>query len=541
MDSHESPSFALPATVPLPGELLVYDYRPHRKPADAANGGTDSSLKVLQWNVERNYEPDAILSILAAVNPDIAVIQEIDILCKRSGSRNHMMEIASKMGWKGGFVSEFVELESVVRSPRSIDNPKQSLMEPIIILVLPLGRRRAWQRHLFPIRRLLPRAGPPTPCVQLGARRDADKGTEEGEVGCGAEAQSGAIDWFRVEYDWRYTLVAEVQPPNAPLVLCYCVHLEVDFKSPSLAKSHIQRTQPHDSAHSNAIILSQVFTGIVGRVSAFSDILHDAHEHTTTHPHQLIFGDLNTMAHSVVRLSSLYAKDQYRFLSIGLTEAEWWDRNVLDWHVDDGEYNLRLWSAGFSTLRYLFAGRLGMKPGANGSKKTATTTNGANGSTTTTPIPISDHVTLSGFFSTVLRQARNPGFYDPWSPTLDITLQNPRCLSLFAAKLDWTLVRGFKCVDRWMGNDDYAASDHKYLAVCLRYDNHEELDGATEVWKLRRKECRKMWRAQGGWVSAGWKILGIGCLVFGLCGRIFDVEEALGGNFSFRKEVDALV
>lgn len=35
--------------LPLPGELVIHDYRPIEKPIEK------EALKVFQWNIERNY------------------------------------------------------------------------------------------------------------------------------------------------------------------------------------------------------------------------------------------------------------------------------------------------------------------------------------------------------------------------------------------------------------------------------------------------------------------------------------------------------
>lgn len=45
--------------------------------------------------------------------------------------------------------------------------------------------------------------------------------------------------------------------------------------------------------------------------------------------HQAILGDLNTMGHGIARLSPSFCCDQMRFRSLGLTEAEFWERNVI--------------------------------------------------------------------------------------------------------------------------------------------------------------------------------------------------------------------
>lgn len=65
-----------------------------------------------------SLESDEIIETLKRLDPDIAIIQEIDINCKRSGNVNHMESICKALGWKGGFVAEFFEVESPIRQPR---------------------------------------------------------------------------------------------------------------------------------------------------------------------------------------------------------------------------------------------------------------------------------------------------------------------------------------------------------------------------------------------------------------------------------------
>jgi hypothetical protein len=253
----------------------------------------------------------------------------------------------------------------------------------------------------------------------------------------------------------------------------------------------------------NFIIQSyhQVFCGIIGRISQFSDILLDSASNILTHPYQLIFGDLNTLGHSIARLSPKFCQDRYRFLSLGITESEWWDKNLFDWHLKDGEINLKLQSGGSK----LFEKLLSLKNYNNYYLKEK---------------ELSKVMTLSGFPIDVLKSARNPGFYDPWSCTNDITIHNPNYFGLFKAKLDWTLLRSFEVVNRWIGNHDYEASDHKYLMVEIKFDDLQDvLDGKDkEIWERRRiywknkteenKESGKI----GKWVS----FIGIISIGFGI-------------------------
>ncbi|KAF9183682.1 hypothetical protein BGZ51_003860 [Haplosporangium sp. Z 767] len=179
-------------------------------------------------------------------------------------------------------------------------------------------------------------------------RKDRDQG---GGVHGNAILSKWPVNGFRVldhvhhAYEWeqnglklkeprlgrRFTIVADIQTPSGPL-LCYSAHLEV-------------------------------FTGIVGRISALSDILADAELYSDQYPYQILFGDLNTISHSIARLAKTISTDQYRVGSVGSQEAEWWDRNLWSWHVQDGEFNLALATGGWTWLRRL--GFLGLGAGTS--------------------------------------------------------------------------------------------------------------------------------------------------------------------------------
>lgn len=61
-------------TLPAPGTLLVYDYRPTPHAQWTAPTPT-RPLRVLQWNIERNYQADLIIQEIRAIDPDIAFLQ----------------------------------------------------------------------------------------------------------------------------------------------------------------------------------------------------------------------------------------------------------------------------------------------------------------------------------------------------------------------------------------------------------------------------------------------------------------------------------
>lgn len=98
----------------IPGDVLIYDYRPKTKIAPSQN----EELKVLQWNIERGYKLSEIIVEIKKLDPDIVFLQEVDIGCLRSGSVDQMITLCSSCGLLGGFVTEFNEIESDLRSIR---------------------------------------------------------------------------------------------------------------------------------------------------------------------------------------------------------------------------------------------------------------------------------------------------------------------------------------------------------------------------------------------------------------------------------------
>eukprot|EP01024_Parvocaulis_polyphysoides_P012591 TRINITY_DN14591_c0_g1_i4.p4 TRINITY_DN14591_c0_g1~~TRINITY_DN14591_c0_g1_i4.p4 ORF type:complete len:144 (-),score=26.45 TRINITY_DN14591_c0_g1_i4:422-853(-) len=128
------------------------------------------------------------------------------------------------------------------------------------------------------------------------------------------------------------------------------------------------------------------------------------------------------MGHGFARLSPYYCMDKMRYMTIGQSEARWWDENIFSQKLLPGQkYNTKLIELGMSQQ--------------------------------------------------VAQDALNPGFWDPWDvdeeSTLDI-FYFFNVLHLMRGKLDWLLLRGDLAVaKKEIGNQDYSASDHKYLLAEL--------------------------------------------------------------------------
>ncbi|KAJ2713746.1 hypothetical protein H4R19_002091 [Coemansia spiralis] len=243
------------------------------------------------------------------------------------------------------------------------------------------------------------------------------------------------VDHAHQPYDWprdgallgeprlgrRCVLAAEIAVPKRPAVLAYSAHFEC-------------------------------FTGIAGRVGQLCDLLQDSRAQAAALPHQLVFGDFNTFAHSLARLSPKYAQGWYRFRSLGMSEPEWWVHNILSWYASDGSVNQRL--------------RNEAPSGAQ------------------------------AFSGAELRAAVNPGWWDPFDAVRDITISNHA--GWMTAKADWAFVRQFRVVNHWMVNRDFAASDHRCLVLEVDHAHADVLDEHMQLTKraahdLARRRRSRLW------------------------------------------------
>ena len=68
-----------------PGEIFTADFRPSPAPATAL---PSNPIKLLQWNIERGYKLPGIIKELKDINADIISLQEMDVGCERSDSRD---------------------------------------------------------------------------------------------------------------------------------------------------------------------------------------------------------------------------------------------------------------------------------------------------------------------------------------------------------------------------------------------------------------------------------------------------------------------
>ncbi|KAJ2004965.1 hypothetical protein H4R26_002214 [Coemansia thaxteri] len=364
----------------LPGQLVTYDYRDTNTSTEAVE--IPRSLRVVQWNIERGYHLEAVISVLRDLDADILCLQEIDIGNQRSGGGNHGQIIAERLQLNGTVAIEFQELFSPCRHAAQQGggihgNAIFSKFDMVYRIIDHEHQPYNWQRD----------------------------GALLGEPRVGR----------------RCTLVAEVAVPRRPPLLAYSAHFEC-------------------------------FTGIIGRVGQLCDLLRDSSENTERFPHQLIFGDFNTFAHSLARFSPAYSNGWYRFRTIGMTEPEWWMKNILSWYPEDGCRN----------------GRLDNEK-------------------------LPDNIRFS---EQILSSAVNPGWWDPFDAAKDATISSYG--GMMTAKADWAFVRQFKVVKHWMTNRNFAVADHRCLVLEVDYARPDIVDEHKRrtrqaVHELEQRRRSKVW------------------------------------------------
>ena len=202
----------------------------------------------------------------------------------------------------------------------------------------------------------------------------------------------------------------------------------------------------------------EVFCGMLARIAQFSDIFEDSRRMLDCKfYHQVIVGDLNTMAHGIARLSKNYCCDRMRFLSLGSDEAVMWERNVLKIH--DSRY---LPSNDADIVSKNSRGNEEFKQEESLPPPSSP------------PPPVNSQLLRWGLDLKYAQDAVNPGFLCPFEASKTVTLDNPAYrlwgYSFMKGKLDWALLRRLRWVKKELGNLDYRLSDHRSMLVEVQFE-----------------------------------------------------------------------
>lgn len=78
----------------------------------------NKQLRILNWNIERGYDPDQLIKYIKSVDPDIVALQEVDWGNERTGEADVLEYIARETGMMGYFGIEFFEIETPYRNAK---------------------------------------------------------------------------------------------------------------------------------------------------------------------------------------------------------------------------------------------------------------------------------------------------------------------------------------------------------------------------------------------------------------------------------------
>ena len=248
--------------LPQPGELIINnDY------LEAKNPDNYSSVRIIQWNIERGYKIDLIIADLLKQNADILLLQEIDINCERSNRINCLTMLAEKLKMSYAYVSEFCELYNKVRKAKDQGG----------------GVHGNAIFAKFPI-------------------------SKENTIAIKHKYQP--VNWDKEGYDRReprkgdrYFISTMFKLNENIFIDVYSIHLEVFCG----INGRIQQ-------FSDVPLYAEKRRANVGDKKII----------------QLIGGDLNTMAHGIARFSPKYCgNDWMRIKTLGKSEGTWWMENAL--------------------------------------------------------------------------------------------------------------------------------------------------------------------------------------------------------------------
>jgi endonuclease/exonuclease/phosphatase family metal-dependent hydrolase len=81
-----------------------------RRGGFAPQAPAPKELKVLDWNIDRGTQLEKVAAGIASQQPDLAILQEVDLNARRSGTQDIARELAKRLNLNYVFAPEFQEL-----------------------------------------------------------------------------------------------------------------------------------------------------------------------------------------------------------------------------------------------------------------------------------------------------------------------------------------------------------------------------------------------------------------------------------------------
>jgi endonuclease/exonuclease/phosphatase family metal-dependent hydrolase len=117
----------------------------------------DADLNVITWNIERGKAYDRILVVLRSLDPDIALLQEVDRSCRRTGYRDVARDLAHALGMNWVAAGEFQEIGEARGDEPALHS--QAILSKFPIEQAEVLRFQAQARWRWSINPIQPRRG----------------------------------------------------------------------------------------------------------------------------------------------------------------------------------------------------------------------------------------------------------------------------------------------------------------------------------------------------------------------------------------------
>lgn len=410
--------------LPAPGEILIYDYSELR-----AESSDKFRVKAVQWNIERGYKLDEI----------------IDLLSKEStGFKDQSTSYKSKINRKPRRVGDnlndvpYCDFDLMAIQEFDINCARSNYRNSALELARALRMKCVFLCEF----------------EEIYSEKLRNKRTQGGGV-----HGNGILTWWDIEkveiidhveiFNWERdgAKLNEPRKGSRRSLACFLKHPLYPSRKLLVYSVHLE-----------------VFCGIFGRLRQFSQILEHSRANLVEYPHQMILGDLNTMAHGLARFFPNYCCDGMRWRSVGWSEAEWWQRNLFSVTTD------LTTAAGTGINCYLAAHHHPKKPNEkiknvqveqeieneleNEDEDDERHSNNSNNNNNN-----NSNINTCIFTEKELKNLINPHFFCPFPVSRSKTLE----IHGYSGKLDWMLLRGWRVIANGLDNEGYRRSDHKLL------------------------------------------------------------------------------
>lgn len=426
--------------LPSPGEIVIYDYTTTNESRNSQHNEHNFAVKAVQWNIERAYKLDEIIELLSEESTetkDYRPTYTSKVTRKPRGTPDKTNDNDKELYYKDFDVMAIQEFD--INCARSnYRNSPQELARALKMRCIFLCEFQ-----------------------EIYSEKLRNKWTQGGGV-----HGNGILTWWDVErvevidhveiFNWERDgdKLNEPRKGSRRSLACFLRHPQDPSRKMIVYSVHLE-----------------VFCGIFGRMRQFSQILAHSRANLSTHPHQMILGDLNTMAHGLARFLPKYCCDGMRWRSVGWSEAEWWQRNLFSVTpavAGDGQQEINL---------FLAAHHHPKRPQTNEFEQEIETE--LDGFTEDEKIEnFSDSSCI--FTKQELKNLINPYFFCPFPVSRSKTVE----MHGYSGKLDWMLLRGWRMRKFGFDNEMYARSDHKLLWCEVEYfetENGRDRDVGKEA------------------------------------------------------------